>query len=357
MSKSIKGYIYNTVSYEGTYKDYSENTEYGEIKKCNFVDIFYIDLNKKITLENYRDAYSCIRVYNFKVSFYLCKLPGLTNNGFKKYCQNILRKMSGINYYFTTEYNGKPLKDSMYFAFNNPMLYLVVESLTSSQLNKAYTTLKKNVKQYYSEKLNPSELNEWDRVFYDNTETPFRFDMTTLNANNLRYYLSTKYNIPCVGGFVFKAPESEITFYNKTDKEQIPGLLLNDKKTANNTIFYNVQEDNKKLFKIKHDDEINGQQFLTLLSYDIETYDSDKELTEDEKYIMCIGVGLFNITDDKPFKRWCISSRDLTENDKELLRNENKLINEKRNNDGSITYTITKEYSEGERESGSFKKI
>ena len=331
MSKTIKGYIYNAVSYEQDVKTY-ENDRLVESTAYNFVDLFYIDLTKDITNENYRNAYSCLRIYNFRVDFYLCKLPGKTNTEFKDFCKKSLKNIKNINYYFTTEYNGKPLKDSMFFSFNNPMLYCVVWSLSSSNLNKAYKKLKKDVEEYYNGKLKRkienNELNEWDRVFYNNTETPFRFDMTTLNANNVRYHLSTKYNIPCVGGFEFKCSNADIEYYEKISKEHIPGLIINDgrstdikypklKNTAKNTIIYNVHEDNNKLFKIKHDEEINGQNHLTLLSYDIETYDSDKDLTEDEKYIMCIGVGLFNITDDKPFKRWWIFSRDLAEQEKE----------------------------------------
>ena len=364
MSKTIKGYIYNSVSYEQDVKTY-ENDRLIESNTYNFVDLFYIDLTKDITNENYRNAYSCLRIYNFRVDFYLCKLPGKTNTEFKNFCKNSLKNIKNISYDFTTEYNGKPLKDSMFFSFNNPMLYCVVWSLSSSNLNRAYKKLKKDVEEYYNDKLKRkienNELNEWDRVFYNNTETPFRFDMTTLNANNVRYHLSTKYNIPCVGGFEFKCSSSDIEYYEKISKEHIPGLIINDgrstdiktpklKNTAKNTIIYNVQEDNNKLFKIKHDEEINGQNHLTLLSYDIETYDSDKDLTEDEKYIMCIGVGLFNITDDKPFKRWCISSRDLTEHDRETLKNNGKLINIENKKDGSKQYTISNEYSDKEED-------
>lgn len=332
---TINAYTYNIVSYE--YCDKKWN-------KYNVADIFFINMDTYNKTGSIKKSRSCLRLYNFICSFYLCRLPGLTENEFEDFVKNAIGHVSDIKIIFGTDYNGKTLRDSMFYDFGNKMYYAEVCAKASSILQKAYNTLRKACIEYYSN-LDPYRLNGFDRLFYDNSETPFRFDMTVLNANNIRYFLSTKYNIPCVGGLTFTFDDKDVDRYDKysdKNKEWLPGLIINDVNTANNTLLINMVNKNGITFKnFKHNDNINGLSALTLMSYDIETYESSvRILTEEEHIIMCIGVGIFSITNDKPLKRYCISVKDFDNND---IEDQNNLSIERKKD--YISKEVKNEYS------------
>lgn len=333
---TIRAYTYNIVSYEY----YSKKGE-----KYNVADIFYINMDTYELTGSIAKSRSCIRLYNFLCSFYLCKLPGMDEARFKEFVKNTIGFLDNINIKFGYDYKGKTLRDSMFYDFGNKMFYAEICSKASSYLQKAYSVLRKACITYYSV-LDANTLNSFDKLFYNNSETPFRFDMTVLNANNIRYHLSTKYNIPCVGGLLFTFENRFITSYNKYNNSKeiawLPGLIINDKNTAENTIIIDMSNPEGITFdNFKHDDSINGLNALTLFSYDIETYESSvKILTEEEHIIMCIGIGIFDITNDKPMRRYCISVKDFDDND---IDDKNRLTIAKK--DGYISKKVKHEYS------------
>lgn len=333
---TIKAYVYNSISYEYTTK---------RSVKYNVDDIYYIDIDKYNETHSISTSRGCLRLYNFISSFYLCKLPGMTEDEFKKFVKDTIGHMSNIKINFTYEYNNKTLRDSMFYDFGNRLLYAEIKAKASSYLNKANTLLRKECLKYYEE-LDYDDLNKFDKLFYDNTETPFRFDMTVLSGNNISYHLATKYNIPHVGGLLFNYYDKQVQAYptKEEDLKDIPGLRINDKNISQNTLFIDMSESKEEAItfdNFKHDETINGLNTLILLSYDIETYESSTRiLTEEEKIIMCIGVGIFDITDDKPKRRYCISLKDFDNKD---VPKDRKL--EIENKEKSIYKTVSFEYS------------
>ena len=345
---TVSGYIYHSISYETSYN----NTIDDRTEDVDYVDVFYVNIDDKlptITNDIERNEYivnnclSCLRFYNFYVSFYIVKLPGMKAAEFRDFIDKRVNKIRDVVVKYKTSFRKKPFIESSYFGFNRNTLYAKIKSKSSSKLKHCYNTLKKAIKEYYDKIAKGDiELNNWDRLFYDNTETPFRNDMTTLTATNVRYYLSTKYNIPCVGGFVFSYNNNQARTLNQFPTNEAPGykfmsFVNKDLNKEYKTLYIDMEGHNKLFHQIKHNDEINGQQYLTLMTYDIETYESNlRQLEESEKIIMCIGIGVFNITNDKPFMRYCLSLKDFTEDDKKQLgskyvecpneSNENRLV-------------------------------
>lgn len=354
MDNTIKGYIYHSNSYEAYFTNTVDDTN----EQVNFVDIFYVNIDDKlpmITDDVKRNKYivnnclSCLRVYNFYVSFYIVKLPGMDKTEFAKFIKSICKKYKDINVKFKTTFRGKPLIESSYFNFDKVTYYAKIKSKSSSKLATCQRALKKAIKEHYDNIHNGNiELDIWDKMFYDNTESPFRNDMTTLVSSNVRYYLSTKYNIPCVGGFTFTYNNKQVRTHDSFPIGEYPGykfmsFINKDINKEYKTLYIDMQKQNKIFHQIKHDDTVLGQQYLTLMSYDIETYESNlRTLDESEKIIMCIGVGIFNITNDKPFTRYCLSIKDFTEEDINKLGSKYKLSKE----ESTKTYTVKYVYNE-----------
>ena len=354
MDNTIKGYIYHQTSYESSYYDpVNDKTE-----TVNYVDIFYVNINDKlktITNDIERNKYivnnclSCLRLYNFYVSFYIVKLPGMSGQEFKDFILNNTKHIKDIVIRFKTTFRGKPLIESSYFNFNKQTLYAKIKAKSSSKLKYCYNILKKAIKAHYDNIANDEiTLTNWDEIFYNNTETPFRNDMTTLTSTNIKYYLSTKYNIPCVGGIVFSYDDNQVKTLSQFPINEFPGykfmsFINKDINKEYKTLFINMQGHNKIFHQIKHDENITGQEYLTLMSYDIETYESNmKKLDEAEKVIMCIGVGVFNITNDKPFIRYCLSIKDFSDEDIKLLGSR-YVVSEK---ETTKNYTVKYVYNE-----------
>ena len=327
----INGYIYNVISYEKMFHNIQED----ENEVVNFVDVFYINIDDKlksfdneISKNEYivNNCMKCLRFYNFYSCFYLHKLPGMDKEEFKKFVDTTLKGISDIVIKYKTTYKNNNIIDSCYFGFDRKSFYAKIKSKSCKLLSRAHTLLKKKCVSYYqtltSKYLrNEDDMKPWDKLFFENTETPFRFNMTTLNANNIKYHLSTKYNIPCTGGFTFYYDTSDVeslsTYKDKSDHPGLPfySLLKHDPFNEYDTLLIDMKGHNNMFKYINHNEHITGQEYLTLLSYDIETYESTKELTEEDKIIMCIGLGIFNITSDKPFIRYCLSLKNLTDED------------------------------------------
>ena len=359
-SNVINGYIYNVISYEKTFHNIQEDIN----ESVNFVDIFYINIDDKlksfdneIDKNNYivDNCIKCLRFYNFYSCFYLHKLPGMDKADFKEFVNKICKGINGVEVKFKTTYKNNNIIDSCYFGFDRKEYYAKIKSKSSKLLSKAHTLLKKECIKYYETLTykylnNNDKMKPWDKLFFENTETPFRFNMTTLNANNIKYHLSTKYNIPCAGGFTFYYDSNDVCKLSDYENKQseCPGLmfysLLKKKPFEEYDALLIDMNGHNNMFKyINHNEHITGQEYLTLLSYDIETYESTKELTEEDKIIMCIGLGIFNITSDKPFIRYCLSLKDLTKEDinkigKNIITNTNKKY-------CNIEHIIKNEYS------------
>lgn len=281
----INGYVYNVISYE--------------CEDMNVEDIFYMDT---ITQNE-----CCLRLYNFEASFYVCQPPGMDYNSFGNMIETAVNKYgSMVGWMYATE----NFIDNCCFSFNHKYNYVKVFSVSSSYLAKVHKIIKAELEKHYT-KITCGDiiLEGWDKVLYDNTESPFRFDMTTLNANNIKYFLSTKYNIPCVGGIEIDIVSLNSKKYNVNSF----GFKLHDKKIAKNTYVVDMKRDDEMFKHIKYNESIDGSNMLTLMSYDIETYKNNISQSESEKYIMCIGVGFFKIHDPKPFKRYCLTFKDLNE--------------------------------------------
>ena len=357
-----QGYVYHSISYESTYY----NTIDEKQENVNFVDIFYVNIDDKlktITNDVERNEYivnnclSCLRFYNFYVSFYIVKLPGMNGNEFKQFIKTCLKKTKDVIVKFKTTFRGKPLVESSYFNFNKQTLYAKIKAKSSSKLRSCYNIIKKATKEHYEQITNGEiNMNSWDEIFYNNTETPFRNDMTTLSATNIRYYLSTKHNIPCVGGIDISYNDNQVRILDEFPINEAPGykfmsFVNKDVNKEYKTLYIDMQGQNKIFHQIKHDDEINGQQYLTLMSYDIETYESTmRKLDESEKIIMCIGIGFFNITNDKPWMRYCLSLKDFTQDDINKLGSK-YVESDKESTDSRKVKYVYNEYTNDDKQS------
>ena len=135
----------------------------------------------------------CLRIFNIELSFMVARLPGLRVDQFKRF-------MSDYTGELHTEIR-TDLADASYFSFGVNREYIEIFAQSPFVLNKVYKQLFKDFEFVYR-KINVSKLPPYDALFYRNTETPFRYTSTTLSFSNSIYNLSTKYDIPLVGGAI-----------------------------------------------------------------------------------------------------------------------------------------------------------
>ncbi len=328
MTDAINGYSYGIESYE-TYVKLGD-----EQSLTTITDIFYY--NCDIETANNSDRKECLRLMNYELSFYICKLPGQTQQEFGSFIRQAV-KNSG-NYKESTT-----LKDSMYFTFGKETISYEISSQSITRLKQLYRKLKTACETYYA-KLDVSKLTGHDKLFYENSENPFRCNAFVQDINNVKYYISTKYGIPIVGGFSFKFPhklethENMYTYgYSDIPKILKPGINTNDIKIR----AYDLKRDNNNFSHIYKNENIDGKRFMTLLAYDIETYTpNNPNLKESEKEVMSIGIGLFDIEDKKPKERICLITKDFTQRDKDELSI--KEVDAKHK-----SYIVSNEYTDG----------
>jgi DNA polymerase elongation subunit (family B) len=182
--------------------------------------------------------------------------------------------------------------------------------------------MEKDFRLYYSTLGNIDD--PFDELFYNNTETPFRFTSTTLSLRDSIYQLSTKHNIPLVGGVTID--ESYLTDnypfdYLPSDTE-ISGI------------------DYKDIKHIKRNDTIDLKHKMRVLSYDIETHNVDGNMEPtDNNPITCIGFGLFSLSSTIPIKRVSLISKPFTSEDlNKLGYPESRIVNSRK------CYKIYNEY-------------
>lgn len=295
-------------------------------------DVFYLT-------EKSKDLH-CLRIFNIQLSFLVARFPSIRLDQFKRLMKQYT---SNLHTEIRTD-----LADSAYFNFGRNREYMEIFSSSPIELNKTYKKIFNDLKCFY-QRINVNKLDPDDKLFYRNTETPFRFTSTTLSIANSIYNLSTKYNIPLVGGATldtsYLTSNYPMDFLPETIKStNIRGLNAQTVKnwnfqTVNNNITRTITKNEKVDFKCN----------MTMMSYDIETYniDGDMEPTNKKNYIFCIGMGIFNLNEQQPEKRICIISKDFDTLHPRSLDGERELSCKKGTKYGCIKYDVQYEYNPG----------
>lgn len=327
----MKGYIYSVFEHI--------------VDNSNVVDLFYINLdlykksdNINTEIKNIKNMTECLRIKNFNLSFLIAQPVNMNKKEFSSFISNCVDDCS--KYRIKTNFRNDYV-DASFFKFGNKTNYCEVSSTNTFALNEFKKIIVRKLKIRY-ERMNIDKLDGWDKLFYENTENPFRFTLTTTKQHNVKYYLSTKYNIPCVGGF-------RIENKNILSKETYTGNLKLFSDIKVNCL--DCKCDNNILNKIIKDEHIDCTKYLTLFTYDIETYTQKEELSEKDKIIMCIGYGLFNLESQIPYIKKCIiCEKDFTEKDIEQLSDN---IEIKTTNHCKI-YTVKNTYIDNDKKNTSF---
>lgn len=253
-------------------------------------DLFYLTQESK--------QIKCLRIFNVEVSFLVARYPGLSLKQFMRYIQP--RLTAEVRTQLRTD-----LQEGACFMFGHHHEYVEIIGRSPMTLNGIYKELLKDAVGYYKQ-LNVNKLSPYDRLFYDNTETPFRYTSTTLSVAKTAYLLACKYNVPLIGGAKIDASKlsSKYPMDELPNVQDIIGLNFTDLVNG----------------AISRDDTVDFKNNMTMLSYDIETWNNGEDVGNPElerNFIFCIGVGIFNLVDQKPEKRFCIMSKTFTEARKE----------------------------------------
>ena len=262
-------------------------------------DIFYVKSTSS-------DLY-CLRVFNIQLSFMVARLPNLTLEQFERYVATFVSPTSeSLHTAIRTD-----LADSSYFNFGNNREYVEIFSGNPKELSTVLSSMEKAFKSFYS-RIRESELSPEDALFYRNTETPFRYTSTTTTITGTVYNLSTKYNIPLVGGVTID-PARFTKVFPKDFLPDIPVERINGLNAQPNAR-YDWSNINANITACLHKDEtVDLKQNMTMFAYDIETYNPDGNLDPniEEYYIFCIGIGVFDLNSTVPRERYCLISKDI----------------------------------------------
>lgn len=264
---------------------------------CN--DLIYIDkenIDSPLTNE-----LKCIRIKNIIVNFLCARPPGMTLREFLDLAEDVKQKVeSDTN---PVEIKHVQKYDSQLFTFENKLDYIEFSTNNPWELRKCYELLKTELIRYYH-KLNPDSLKGFDKIFYNQTESPFRDVQFTTDINKINYYLSCNYSIPCVGPISI----------------DVSALLRKTILPTEHLIINRLHElDFKDIPKTFHKTESSDPSLynsIKTMSYDIETYNKGVITLDpkDEKQpIICIGFAVFKFGDIKPLKRFCVISKDFSE--------------------------------------------
>ena len=186
----INAYIYNSVAFD---------TENGAV-----IDLFYIAED---------GSRNVVRLHNFDIWFLVCRFPGMSEEKFKTWMSDSLP--GSVNLKFRSD-----LKENSTFMFDNPMLYAEVSAQSPSLLKKTHRSLVSAARSYYRS-LRIDKLSPWDRILYDNMEDPFRYTNYVLDIDSIKYYLSTTYKIPCIGGVRIKKSALVDTYKHSTETPRL----------------------------------------------------------------------------------------------------------------------------------------
>ena len=259
-----------------------------------------------------------LRIYNIYVSFTLARPPGMNRSQFERYINFVINNPKTTKTTFKTFMHtdtAYPLKDGSYFNFDKPYDYMEIFSQNPNELRNLQIKLEHLLLTYY-ERIEEDKLPPWDAVFYRMTESPFGSTNASTHMANTITILPVKYNIPLVGS-------CEFNFDNFNDK--YPQDLSPDESRVEQVYGLNAQIKNYQLPDVNQNIPLSitsihesFKQQITLLSYDIETYNNKPNLQDgdrpnpynDDEYIFCIGIGIFNLEDPTPLQRFCIISKD-----------------------------------------------
>ena len=285
----INAYIYNSVAFD---------TQNGAV-----IDLFYL------TEDGSRNI---LRLYNFDLWFLICRFPGLTDDEFKEWMHK--RVPSNVTLRFRSD-----LRDNSTFMFDIPLLYAEISCTSPKVLKQVHRQIVTAARSYYRS-LVIADLNAWDRVLYDNMEDPFRYTNYVLDADSIKYFLSTTYKIPCIGGVRIKRAAIEDTYAYSRETPSLHVKYSTIRSiNVNPTRLSNMVPNNGIDELISFDQNVNYMRYLTLLTYDLETYSQRNDIPEKEKIIMNIGIGVFNILSQLPTYKACLCVKPFTTDDiKEL---------------------------------------
>lgn len=267
----------------------------------------------------------CVRVTNVYLHFLLHRIPGLTIEQTKRYVEEAIAniKFDKLTLDFKIEIVTN-LRDSCYTNLDtkNPE-YVKIYSKNPYLLRVLIDRLQSKLILYY-QYLNIDRLDEFDKLFVRNTETPFRNTFYSANSSKVAYEFSKIFSIPFVGWNKISLDKLE-----KENKTYSAGSYLspNMRKVEKTYIISaNVEPDyhNKEVFKYFHswkvpaDYKQNEMNNITLMGYDIETYNKNAipNPSNPNQYIFCVGFSFFKLTNPKPYKRFCILSKDMKMDEK-----------------------------------------
>ena len=281
----VNAYIYNSVAFD---------TQNGAV-----IDLFYLTEDGKRHV---------LRLYNFDLWFLVCRFPGQTEDEFKDWMRK--RVPSNVTLRFRND-----LRDNSTFMFDIPLLYAEISGTSPKVLKQVHKQLISAARSYYRS-LSIDNLESWDRVLYDNMEDPFRYTNYVLDSDNIKYFLSTTYKIPCIGGVrLLKSSMEDTYMYSRETPAlhvkytSIRSLNVNPKRESGQVPNVDI-----KTF-IEFDQNINFMHHLTLMTYDLETYSQRTDIPEKDKIIMNIGIACFNILSQLPIYKACLCVKQFTEED------------------------------------------
>ena len=275
-------YVYNSVAFD---------TSNGAV-----LDLFYL------TEDGSRNI---LRLYNFDIWYLICRFPGMEDDAFKKWVRK--HQSSGVAIRFRDD-----LRDNSTFMFDNKILYAEVIGNSPKLLKQSHKKYVSEARKYYRN-LSIENLSPWDRLLYDNMEDPFRYTNYVLNIDDIKYFLSTTYKIPAIGGLKVDSSGISNTYVYSNET---PQLHMKFSKIQS----FDCKHNENIMKRLVFDQNINFMRHLTLLTYDLETYSQKTDIPEKDKIIMNIGIGVFNILSQKPVYKACLCVKDFTPSDKEDLK-------------------------------------
>ena len=309
----------------------------------NHIDILFIDSSS--TPDNISNKINILRIQNVRPEFYVLKFPKLSDEEFENLVFKYLQQ-----YNINVETHIKYLNDSQFFTpYKNTYLQVIANNHFDAA--KALESIRTLAASYYSI-LDPSTLTPYELLIYKNSETPFR-NISCISINNLPTFISTKYDIPQLGGVILNLDFVEDSGYTDRDllidspRYHIYRMEYSDIEKAfftyssilKDSYFYSMfkipfdKEGKKQMEKIYKDGIAIADKFtnnLKIIAYDIETYkpltDITWEKTNPKHEIITIGFSIFNLTDPRPIKRAAIIPRDFDLNEEVEISGEKKKL-------------------------------
>lgn len=280
-----------------------------QLRNSLVCDYVYVT-NDKIPNGQIENVFHYLRIRNIVVEFMLAKLPFMAETVFKNKVRNICKECN-------CETKFVKMKDCCLFSFEHLYTYAKISSLNVWDLKRCHDKLNSWVISYYST-IGGQDTNTpddyYDKIFLKNTESPFRFTQNVLNINNIPYYISVRYDIPCVGSVGFDSSY----FIGEDDEEdaKFSDLSISFKNFATRNIvdFSDIKEVVKD-FSLTGVNENDILANIRVMAYDIETYNPVVNLNPEDpdQPIIAIGFSVFKINDGKPIRRFCITSKDIND--------------------------------------------